>query len=95
MPALVFKPSSCLTFDTVQKDSQRLLALLKVEKGQSLCLDLHEVAQCDSAGLAFLIEAKRVCQQYKKTFLIEGLPDVISALAVFCGVDTLLLEKAC
>jgi phospholipid transport system transporter-binding protein len=90
MSEQLFKPSHELTFDTVQQDSKRLLTLLQDNKTTSMRLDLSEVVQCDSAGLALLIEAKRLCKQYKKTLTIDIMPKAISALAEFCGVEVML-----
>lgn len=87
----LYKPSRELTFDTVRVDSQRLLKLLQDESTACVRLDLHDVVQCDSAGLALLIEAKRLCKQYHKILVIEGMSKGIYALAEFCGVDALLL----
>ena len=86
----VFKPSSELTFDTVQPDSKRLLKLCLDNKTTKICLDLSEVTHCDSAGLALLIEAKRLCKQYGKSLIIEKMPKIVSALAEFCGVEAML-----
>jgi phospholipid transport system transporter-binding protein len=86
----LFKPSRELTFDTVQLDSEHLLALFQDHKTTSVCLDLCDVVQCDSAGLALLIEAKRLGKKYDKILTIEGMPKAISALAEFCGVDVML-----
>ena len=88
--AQLFKPSCELTFETVQLDSERLLKLLRDDKTSSICFDMHEVQQCDSAGLALLIEAKRLCQQHDKLLTIEGMPKTIAALAEFCGVEAML-----
>ena len=90
MSEQLFKPSSELTFDTVQSDSTRLMALLQDNKTTKLRFDLCGVTQCDSAGLALLIDAKRLCAQYHKSLVIEGMPKAISALAEFCGVDAML-----
>lgn len=86
----LFKPSHELTFDTVQRDNDRLLMLLRDNKIESIRFDLGDVALCDSAGLALLIEAKRLCKQYDKALTIEVMPKSISALAEFCGVDAML-----
>ena len=86
----LFIPSSLLTFDTVQSDSKRLMTLLHDNKTTTVRFDLCDVKQCDSAGLALLIETKRLCNQYHKTLVIEGMPKAISALAEFCGVDAML-----
>lgn len=88
--AQLFKPSGELTFDTVQLDSERLIRLLRDNETASICLDMHDVLQCDSAGLALLIEAKRLSKQYGKILTIEGMPKAISALAEFCHVEAML-----
>ena len=86
----MFEPSSHLTFDTVALDRKRLLLYLQSPDVHELRLDLKHVVQCDSAGLALLIEACRLCRRYKKAFKIESMPKTIDALAEFCGVDAML-----
>lgn len=93
--ANVFKPSHALTFDTVHSDGQSLLTLLRDSEIQAIRLDLADVAHCDSAGLAWLIEAKRLCKQYEKALTIAGMPKAISALAEFCGVEAMLEQEQC
>lgn len=85
-----FKPSQDMTFETVQADCQRLIAFFQKHEGTVLNLDLSEVLHCDSAGLALLIEARRLCSLCDKTYKITGMPKIIQALAEFCGVDTML-----
>ena len=86
----MFEPSHQLTFDTVALDRQRLLLYLQLPDVHVLHLDLKRVVQCDSAGLALLIEACRLCRHYKKAFKIESMPKAIDALAEFCGVNSML-----
>jgi phospholipid transport system transporter-binding protein len=88
-----FKPSAELTFATVQAVRKRLLKYLHEDQSEIVRLDLSEVVHCDSAGLALLIEAKRLCLHYKKTFEIDGVPKAIYALAEFCGVDAMLMMR--
>lgn len=85
-----FKPSQDMTFETVQSDCQRLIEFFHKHEGKILNLDLSEVLHCDSAGLALLIEARRLCNLRNKTCMIVGMPKIIQALAEFCGVDTML-----
>lgn len=85
-----FKPSVRLTFETVGADRHRLLKFLQQQKNQLIEIDLDQVQHCDSAGLALLIEAKRLCKHYKKQFTITNMPKAIDALAAFCGVDVIL-----
>ena len=87
---MAFEPASHLTFDTVERDRKRLLHYLQSPSVDELHLDLKQVVQCDSAGLALLIEACRLCRRYKKGFKIESMPKSIYALAEFCGVDAML-----
>ncbi len=91
MSESIFKPSRELTFDTVQSDSQRLLKLLKHRDTSEIHLDLSDVVLCDSAGLALLIDAKKLCKQHKKELTIKGMTPDISALAEFCGVKGMLV----
>jgi len=54
------------------------------------CLDLTEVIHCDSAGLALLIEAKKLCKQHNKNFKVVGISTTTLSLAAFCGVNDIL-----
>lgn len=85
-----FSPSTNLTFDTVESDRIKILHALLSSETSGLCLDLSCVTHCDSAGLALLIETKRLCRQYNKAFKIEQMPEAIYALAEFCGVEAIL-----
>lgn len=85
-----FKPSNELTFHTVQLDRKRLLKYLQDTEITSVNVDLNHVSHCDSAGLALLIEAKRLCGQYRKALIIDYVPQEVHALAEFCGLDILL-----
>lgn len=84
------KPVEHLTFDTVVLNRSNFFKQLMSDKTGNICLDLSAVTQCDSAGLALLIEAKKLCRQYNKRFEILQMPDKTRALAEFCGVESLL-----
>lgn len=86
----VFEPSIYLTFNSVEADRKRLLKYMQSLDTAHFYLDLSQVKQCDSAGLALLIEAKRLCKRFNKSFDIKGMPSVIHDLAEFCGVDVIL-----
>ena len=86
-----FQPSSQLTFDTAQKDNERLLVLLRDPAITEIRFDLSEVTQCDSAGLALLIEASRLSIKHKKSLFIDHMPKSIFTLAEFCGVEKILI----
>ena len=85
-----FLPSNEMMFTTVEADRQRLLCHCRGLEGTVLTLNLGAVDHCDSAGLAFLIEAKRLAAQHGKTCRIEDMPKSVHALAEFCGVDKML-----
>ncbi|MDP3704555.1 MAG: STAS domain-containing protein [Legionellaceae bacterium] len=87
---IVFKPSNELTFHTVQADRERLLMCLQDATLPGLHFDLSQVTHCDSAGLALLLEAKRLCSHYKRPFVIHDMSKEIHALAEFCGVEPIL-----
>jgi phospholipid transport system transporter-binding protein len=91
--ANVFKPSVDMTFSAAHSDRQRLLQFCRENDQETLHLDLSEVTHCDSAGLALLIEAKRLCIELNKTLSIAGMPKAIHALAEFCGVGAMLENK--
>jgi phospholipid transport system transporter-binding protein len=88
--SVLFTPSDLLTFDTVECDRHRLITDLQKKTVEHLRFDLSHVVHCDSAGLALLIEATRLCRRYKATLEIAGMPDAIYALAEFCGVEDML-----
>lgn len=90
MQAKLFKPSLNMTFATVQADCQRLVKFCHESKDRVVYVDLSEVMHCDSAGLALLIEAKRLCNRLDKTCEITGISTVIKSLAEFCGVGAIL-----
>lgn len=89
---IAFKPSTQMSFTTVEEDRVRLFAYCNDLSSPVLTLDLSAVTHCDSAGLAFLIEAKRLAQVQQKKCCIESMPKSIHALAEFCGVDKILIS---
>lgn len=90
MELIHFKPESDLTFRSVASYRAKLYALLAKDFGDKFCLDLSEVNYCDSAGLALLIEAKKLCDQKNKIFEVAGLSSETLSLAEFCGVKSIL-----
>lgn len=88
----IFKPSEDLVFSTVQANKEGLMKHLQTSLSNHFYLDLREVVQCDSAGLAWLIEAKRLCRNASKHFEIIGMSQGVLALIEFCGLQTILTE---
>ena len=87
---IYFKPQAELTFQSVVAEREKLYALVKNTNGQQLNLDLSAVTVCDSAGLALLLEARKLCDRLKKKFQVIGMSESTRALAEFCGVKTIL-----
>lgn len=89
---MYFKPGAELTFKSVVAIRAKLYEALQAEPSDTFGMDLSEVTQCDSAGLALLIEARKLCIKNNKVFEITGMPEKTESLAEFCGVKTLLEE---
>ncbi len=85
-----FSPSASLTFNTVTEQRNLLINCLQNTNSDALYFDLSQVEHCDSAGLALIIEAKRLCKKYQKKISIGGMSDAVTDLVEFCGVKTIL-----
>lgn len=85
-----FKPGTLLTFKSVISIRAKLYAALLEDTNDQFCLDLSEVTHCDSAGLALLIEARKLCQQNNKILKVIGISAETQSLAEFCGVKSIL-----
>ena len=93
MTDFVFHPSAVLSFETVEGNDKRFSKKLAARKNLiSASIDLAKVTRCDSTGLAFLIAAKRLCQQRQIIFNIENMSETVKALVKFCGVNEVILE---
>lgn len=90
METINFKPGSELTFKSVVSVRARLYKALTDDTTNRFCLDLSEVKHCDSAGLALLIEARKLCKQSNKIFEVIGMSEKTQSLAEFCGVKDIL-----
>lgn len=85
-----FKPDVDLTFKSVVDVRAKLYQALMDDKSGLFTLDLSNVKHCDSAGLALLIEARKLCKKNNKVFEVIGMPDETQSLAEFCGVKSIL-----
>ena len=93
MNKINFKPGKELTFKSVVAVRAKLYRALIEDISGQFSLDLSDVTHCDSAGLALLIEARRLCKKNKKVFEIIGMSLETRSLAEFCGVTEILEEK--
>jgi phospholipid transport system transporter-binding protein len=85
-----FKPGPELTFKSVVFERAQLYKALMSSACAVFCLDLSDVVHCDSAGLALLIEARKLCNQSNKTFKVIGISAETRSLVEFCGVESIL-----
>lgn len=90
MEQVNFKPGTELTFNSVVDVRASLFKALVGETGGQFCMDLSDVTHCDSAGLALLIEARKLCKRNNKSFKLIGISPETQSLAEFCGVDGIL-----
>lgn len=90
MKAVYFKPGAELTFKSVVAVRAKLYQAVIDDTSTHLNLDLSEVTHCDSAGMALLIEARKLCKKNNKTFEIIGMSPETRSLADFCGVKDIL-----
>ncbi|MCX7119302.1 MAG: STAS domain-containing protein [Legionellales bacterium] len=85
-----FKPSQNLTFATVTAQRAQFAALLAKQQSSSIHCDLTDVQLCDSAGLAFLIDARRMCQSQNSNLVIAHASVDVIALAKLYGIEKIL-----
>jgi phospholipid transport system transporter-binding protein len=85
-----FKPDVDFTFKTVVLLRKQLYHAVMTNPSDRFGLDLSNVKQCDSAGLALLIEARKICKKNNKIFEIIGMSAETRSLAEFCGVKDIL-----
>lgn len=81
---------------TLSNINRILLNLTKQIIPQEQChyvIDLSSASQCDSAGLAGIIELLRKMKKNQNTVVFKGVPQQMQLLADFCGVDSLLLKE--
>lgn len=91
MIPFIFEPGEAMIFATVEKDRRRLINFYKsAPRHCALTIELRAVKYFDSAGLALLIEAKRMAKQFNSSCKIKGIPEQLKALARFCGVEEIL-----
>lgn len=76
-------------------DFETVPALLKeteswFQSGGAISIDLNEVSQANSAGMAILIEWKSLANQYGGSVSFQNIPSTIEHLAAVCKVEELL-----
>lgn len=77
-----------LTFETVTGIWREGTALMA--NAQRISVDLAEVSRTDSAGLALLVEWRRLARKLNAPIEFRNLPVQMTAIAVACHLDALL-----
>lgn len=78
-----------LSFQTVDEEYQKLVDFIERNSSNAISFDLSNVKICDSAGLALMLEAKKLSIQKNKKFSYNGVPKKVSKLARFSGIEEL------
>lgn len=79
-----------LIFDTVLANRKIIVNALRKDSSSSFVIDLKGINQCDSAGLAMMIDLKRLARRQNNQINFVNLPKQMKALADFCGVSSIL-----
>jgi phospholipid transport system transporter-binding protein len=74
-----------LTFATISAHTQKLFAFLSLSK--QITIDLAQVSSADSAGLALLIEWKKMTRVQKSQLVLKNIPEQLLMLAGLSGFD--------
>lgn len=75
-----------LTFAAIGAQLATLFAFLGLEK-KPVTIDLAKVTAADSAGLALLIEWKKIARSHKIQLALKNIPDQLLMLAKLSGFD--------
>lgn len=85
-----FRVSGPMTLDTVTELLRQSAA--RFGHSERIEIDLAQVGDSDSAGLALLIEWKRLARQKNSTITFANTPPQLTALARISEVDELIGE---
>jgi phospholipid transport system transporter-binding protein len=79
-----------LTINTVQMMRDSLLSRIKNNQHKTVTIDLSGLGNFDTSGLALLIDIKKQCNQHSKNLRFINVPQKITDLANFYGVEEIL-----
>lgn len=88
-----YQPDTALNFKTVPKLARNIDEMVHASD-EVFNLDLTNIKDCDSAGLALLLAVRRSCEKHNKKYILTHIPKKIESLAHFCGVEQLLMQGA-
>jgi anti-anti-sigma regulatory factor len=85
-----FLQQKSLNFDNVRQEFKELKKWLSTQKTNDLALDLSLIEYIDSAGIAMLIELRKIAQfKYHKSIQMKISP-IIHEMLMFYDVEQLL-----
>ncbi len=84
------KISGDLDRETVPDLLIQLQARLQQHPGEKICLNLQGVTRSDSAGLALLVECRRLMRLQQGSLCFEGLPEQMQHMADISGLTGFL-----
>ncbi|VAX11943.1 hypothetical protein MNBD_GAMMA24-2468 [hydrothermal vent metagenome] len=84
------KISGDLNRETVPDLMRQLEARLQQHPGEKICINLQAVTRSDSAGLALLVECRRLMRLQQGSLCFEGLPEQMQHMAQISGLTDFL-----
>ncbi len=82
--------SGDLDRETVPDLLPRLAAHLAQHAGEQICINLQDVTRSDSAGLALLVECRRLARLQQGRLCFEALPEQMQHMAQISGLSDFL-----
>lgn len=79
-----------LTINTVKSLNDSLLSQIQNKSHEILVINLDEVKNCDTSGMAFLVNLKRKCHEYSQKLQFINIPPIVSDLANFYEISSIL-----
>ena len=73
-----------------QADLERQLSVLAAQEQPRICIDLGDVAFCDSSGIACLLRGCDAVQEHGGTLVLSRPGTVVSRMLVLLGVTSVL-----
>ncbi|HEB55148.1 MAG TPA: STAS domain-containing protein [Gammaproteobacteria bacterium] len=80
------KISGDLNRETVPDLMLQLQAKLQQHPGEKICINLEGVSRSDSAGLALLVECRRLMRLQQGSLCFEALPEQMQHMAEISGL---------
>lgn len=87
-----FKPEGTLSFATVMPLHEKVKRQIKTIKSEMFTIDLSNVKQFDSSGLALLIDLISQLKKQSLKYQFVGLSPDLCSLAKFYEVESLLVD---